>query len=89
MESTIISKTVICPIYNISITLSGKYRFTDNPNNEYELNFLHATCPIIENAKLPIYNQSEQYKYMICTHPNKQCELLNDFPHIFYANQCL
>lgn len=87
--STTISKTVKCPVYEINVTLSGKYYFSDNPDNPYEVHFSHATCPIIENAKLPIYEQKDEYKYTKCTHQNKRCELLDDFPRIFNANRLL
>lgn len=28
--------------------------------------FLRAECPIIENAKLPLYKQKQEYKLMFC-----------------------
>lgn len=32
---TIIGKSVTCPQYNKTVVLSAKYRFTGNPENEY------------------------------------------------------
>ena len=61
---TILGKSVKCPQYNKDIVLSAKYRFTQNPENEYEVRFAFATCPIIENSKLDKDNQRKEYKYL-------------------------
>ncbi len=84
---TILGKTVMCPQYNQTIVLSAKYQFTDNPLNEYEIQFSYATCPIVENSKLPKYEQCEEYKYLKCFNPH--CPLLNDFPKIFDSRNSL
>lgn len=82
---TLISKAVLCPQYNKSVTLLAKYRFTENPKNDYEVKFAYATCPIVENSKLPKYEQCEEYKYLDCFHSN--CELLQDFPALWDARK--
>ena len=78
---TILGKSVKCPQYNKDIVLSAKYRFTQNPENEYEVRFAYATCPIIENSKLDKDNQRKEYKYLDCFTPD--CKLLKDFPELF------
>lgn len=78
---TIIGKSVKCPQYNLDIVLSAKYRFTDNPDNEYEVSFSYATCPIVENSKLHKDDQCEEYKFLDCF--NHHCPHLCDFPQIW------
>lgn len=75
---TIIGKSVLCPLLNEHLTLSAKYRFIENPKNPYEIRFIHATCPVVENSKLPTNNQCEEYKYYRCK--DSDCKLLTDFP---------
>ena len=84
---TIISKFVLCPQYNKSIKLSAKYRFTENPWNDYEVKFAYATCPIMENSRLSKYDQSEEYKNFVCSRSG--CDLLNDFPTLWDARKRL
>ena len=78
---TILRKPVICPQFNETVYLSAKYRLTDNPENTNEVVFLYATCPIIENSKLSIDAQCEEYKYIRCL--QSSCDLLTDFPHFW------
>ena len=79
---TIISKTILCPCYKRKVTLNGKYYFTENESNPYEVKFHYATCPIVENSKLPIYEQDEEYKYLRCLNDSERCNHLFDFPEI-------
>ena len=84
---TVIGKLVTCPQFNKQVVLSAKYRFTENSENEYEVRFSYATCPIIENAKLHTNDQREKYKYLKCLNPN--CPLLKDFPEVWDARKPL
>lgn len=84
---TIIGKSVKCPQYNRNVVLSAKYRFTDNPDNEYEVKFSYATCPIVENSKLHKDKQREDYKYLNCFNPH--CQYLDDFPQIWDSRKHL
>ena len=84
---TLISKVAQCPQYNKSVILSAKYRFTENPQKDYEVKFAYATCPIVENSRLPKDEQCEEYKYLDCFHSN--CELLKDFPALWDARKRL
>lgn len=77
---TTIGKTVTCPCFNEQVTLTGKYSITDNSLNPYEAKFCYATCPIVENSKLPSYEQNEDYKYLRCINKDGKCKLLSDFP---------
>ena len=52
-----------CPYWGVSVSVSGFYCEPDEHGRQV---FVRAECPIIENSKLPIYEQSEQYKYMKC-----------------------
>ena len=84
---TIIGKFVKCPQYNRNVVLSAKYRFTDNPENEYEVKFSYATCPIVENSKLHKDEHREDYKYLNCFNPH--CQHLDDFPQIWDSRKHL
>lgn len=84
---TILGKLVKCPQRNKDLVLSAKYRFTGNPDNEYEVCFSRATCPIIENSKLHKDDQCEEYKYLTCFNPN--CSLLKDFPQLWDSRKPL
>lgn len=69
------SKCVTCPKWNVKVSLCGKYRFLDD-NNPFIATFVNATCPIIENSKLPLYKQDKKYALMCC---NDDCSLLTEF----------
>ena len=83
---TTIEKTITCPCYNETVTLTGKYYLTSNPSNPYEAKFRYATCPIIENSHLPIYEQSEEIKYFRCTHQGEHCDFSSAFPDTISLN---
>lgn len=84
---TLIGKSVLCPFYKKNVVLSAKYRFTGNPENDYEVRFCYVTCPIRENSKLHKDDQCEEYKYLDCFDPN--CKLLTDFPSLWDSRQPL
>lgn len=84
---TIIGKLVKCPQYKRNLVLSAKYRFTGNPENEYEVRFSRAACPIVENSKLHKDDQCEEYKYLMCLTPH--CPLLTDFPQLWDSRRPL
>lgn len=77
----IIGKNATCPQHSKEIVLNAKYRFTGNPNNDYEVCFSKATCPIVENPKLHEDEQNEEYKDLDC--PVQNCPLLDDFPKMW------
>ncbi len=71
-------KTVICPTWNEEISLCGKYLLSEEKGHEHEAKFLYATCPIMENIRLPHAKRDPKYKYFpFCNH--QPCELLDDF----------
>ena len=70
---TTIGKTVTCPYLLMKVTLTGKYRFIGE-----SCQFSNATCEIVENSKLPPYEQSEDTKYYVCPQ-NGGCDLLKNF----------
>ena len=51
-----------CPLWAVSVTVRGVYGLREDGS----WTFLRAECPIIKNARLPIYEQEQQYKLMFC-----------------------
>lgn len=69
-------KTIICPVWNESISLKGKYIYNEDKTNAY---FVNATCPVRENMHLPTGKKDFDYKHLpFCD--KKNCPFLNDFP---------
>jgi len=75
LYTTTSHKFIKCPKWNIEISLCGKYKLNNDTNSTFA-SFMYATCPIIENSKLPYYKQDNKYKAMHC---DGNCELLNSF----------
>lgn len=63
-----------CPCWDVDVCVSGLYG--ERPDGSWT--FLRAKCPIIENSKLPHYEQSPEYKYMGCKSP-RECPLYSQF----------
>lgn len=63
-----------CPCWDVPVCVCGVYG--EEPNGCWT--FLRAECPIIENAKLPVYDQDERYKYMKCP-DSSACSLYTQF----------
>ena len=79
---SVYKKTVTCPAcHNVITNPVAKYIFTENPDNEYEMQFAYATCPIVENSKLDPYDQGKEYKYLRCTFSH--CPHLDNFPTLW------
>ena len=51
----------VCPLWDVPIAISSLYRKVDG-----QWCLLRPVCPIIENSKLPVWEQDEEYKYMFC-----------------------
>lgn len=51
-----------CPLWHVDVSVLGWYK--EMQVNEWQ--FLRAECPIIENSKLPLWKQEQQYKAMFC-----------------------
>lgn len=78
---TIFQKTITCPCYNRRITLNGYYYFSDDENtNPHEATFHYAKCPLVENSKLPYYEQDEEFKYLHCLNSDERCDFFDAFP---------
>jgi len=75
---TYCNKFAHCPKWDIDISLRGKYRFSDNPETPNTATFLYATCPIVENSKLPIHKQEPELKLMRCPESDS-CQFLQEF----------
>lgn len=77
-HTTLSRKTVVCPMWDEEITLCGKYLISEEKGHEYEAHFLYATCPVIENLRLPRAKKDPKYEcFPFCHH--QPCELLEDF----------
>ena len=63
-----------CPCWNVRVSVHGYY----GERSDCTWTFLRAKCPIVENSKLPIYEQSPKYKYMVCDDP-RNCPLYTEF----------
>ena len=51
-----------CPLWGVLVSVPGIYVKIDDSHWK----FRRAECPIIQNAKLPIYKQKQEYKLMFC-----------------------
>lgn len=76
MYYTIVWKNVTCPKWNVAVSIKGKYRVSEDPNDKGH--FLSSKCPIIENSKLPVSQQCAEYKLMRCQNPDN-CNYLHGF----------
>ncbi|MCI2161292.1 MAG: hypothetical protein LKK39_05185 [Oscillospiraceae bacterium] len=60
------AKTIICPYWGKSVTLIGRYRLHQCAENDNIGTFMDASCPIIENSKMPYGKQKDDFKLMRC-----------------------
>lgn len=72
-----------CPCWGVYVGVSGLYRDVDDSGRR---TFVRAVCPIIENSKRPIYDQSEEYKYMRCNDPHS-CPLYTEFQPLITSDK--
>lgn len=63
-----------CPAWGVPVSVSGVYKQFENGT----WSFTRAECPIIQNSKLPVYDQAPEYKYMKCPDPHA-CPLYTQF----------
>lgn len=75
MYSTIVNKTVNCSKFRDPITLSAKYKYI---NDTFEATFMYASCPIVENKKLPEHKQNRELIFHYCF-DSENCEFLKSF----------
>lgn len=76
MATTTILKTNSgkCPLWDVDVSVCGWYQKAADSAWE----FLVAECPIIENAKLPRYEQKQEYELMFCK-DRFSCPLYTEF----------
>ncbi len=72
---TTIGKVALCPYLQMTVSLTGKYRFIGDTN---KVKLCHASCSIVENSYLSTWEQNEGEKYIKCPQ-NNSCELLENF----------
>lgn len=63
-----------CPYWDVDVSVQGIY----GERSDGSWTFLRAKCPIIENERLPIYEQCPEYKYMKCP-DHHSCDLYRRF----------
>lgn len=71
---TTLANSGTCPYWKIPVTVIGKYR--EMPDGTWS--FMTAQCPIIENFKLPRYEQDPDMRMMACR-GRADCPLYNGF----------
>lgn len=64
----------ICPLWNVDVSVSGWY----GEKEKGTWHFLRAECPIIQNSKLPVWEQEQRYKLMSCK-DKFSCPLYTEF----------
>ena len=62
MTTILRSNSGECPLWGVAVSVRG----WDEEKEKNVWSFLRAECPIIENAKLPLYKQKQEYKLMFC-----------------------
>lgn len=63
-----------CPIWGVDVSVYGWYKAVEVGRWV----FLRAECPIVENAKLPLWKQNPDYRAMVCSH-HSECHLYRSF----------
>lgn len=76
---TFLGKSFYCSFLKTDIILNGKYRFMSDSDDPYEVHFMFATCPIVENSRLPLSKQSKEYKGIFCP-ISRDCKFQECFP---------
>ena len=76
---TLINKIRKCPVWLDDITITAKYRYSDDPNTPYIARFVCAECEIVKNLHLPLNKRDKRLSlYAFCG--ENSCPLLLDFP---------
>lgn len=71
-----------CPTWGIEICISGKYHIHEDTDTA---SFVTASCPILQNEKLPPKRRDKAYEYYpFCRH-EEDCTLLHSFPKVIDA----
>lgn len=76
------SNNGICPCWGVTVSISGLYKQLENGT----WSFTRAECPIIQNSKLPVYDQESKYKYMKCPDPHA-CPLYTQFQPVITSTK--
>lgn len=59
---TTIHRKCRCPLWLENISIEAKYYFLDD-TQEYLAKFSRATCPIVENLRLPLHKQNKEFSF--------------------------
>ena len=79
MYCTFTHKRVRCPLWLDEITVTAKYRYTDEPDS-YIARFWSATCEVQENLRLPMPKRDPRLAlYGFCDR-GFSCPCLRGFP---------
>lgn len=75
---TYINKRITCPRFNCSVSLKGRYLFTENSD---EAIFLCAKCEIVENSRLSRKRQNKSLGLFFCENLH-DCKELRNFKEV-------
>lgn len=75
---TLVHKWVDCPMWLNKIKITAKYRFMDE-SNPYKARFIHATCEVVENTKLPERKKDKRLGLYRFCRMSDTCPHLRDF----------
>jgi hypothetical protein len=78
MDVTYHSKPVICPLLNKKVTITAKYKYSNDFTKEL---FLSSECEVVKNSMLKPYEQNPDIKYLKCPSSNG-CDLLSQFEKV-------
>lgn len=69
---TTVGKLHTCPMWNISLTITGKYYFFDE-DNPYIAKYVSCKCPILENLRRPVHEQNKEYSLFRFCKMEQEC----------------
>ena len=71
-----------CPCWKVKVSVHGYY----GECSDGTWTFLRSKCPILENAKLPIYEQSPKLKYIPMCEDPRLCPLYTQFQPLIISD---
>ena len=83
---TLIYKSHHCPMWDIDVSIEGKYRFYDDEHPNIG-KFVSCKCPVLENLKLPPIKQNVNYKIFRFCNMDSECLKSVNFPPTIDAHK--
>lgn len=76
---TLVYKPGICPVWLDKVTITAKYRYSEDTEKPYSAIFVCAECEIVKNLHLPESKRDKRLElYAFCG--QEKCPLLKGFP---------